>query len=381
MRIGIDIRTLMDGYYSGIPEYCHRLVHEMLRQDQDNEYILFYNSLTDMSERIGAFDYPNARIVHTRYPNKLFGYLMQARLGKPQLDKLLGVEAFFMPHINFAALSGDCRSVMTVHDLSFLLYPEYFSWRKNIWHRAQQVKERLKGFDQLIAISGNTKDDLIEYCDVEAERIKLIYSGIGSEYRIMAENDPILNEVRSKYGLPEKFILYLGTIEPRKNVDGLIIAYDALRKEFPELKEYGLVIAGARGWKFSDALHRYEVSPYRDDIRLLGFVDKADKPALYNLATTFVFPSFYEGFGFPPLEALACGTPAVVSGNASLGEVMGNAALYIDPFDLNSLKLGMAEMLFDPFLRRKYLERSTDVLSQYDWQKCAKESLACIVGT
>ena len=134
MKIGIDIRTLMDENWSGVSGYTYNLVRKILEVDRSREYRLFYNSGRDVSSRIPEFNADNARVVRIRYPNKIFNYFMQKTLSRPKIDRLLGVERFIAPHINFLSLSSRCRKIITVHDLSFLRYPEFFSWRKNIWH-------------------------------------------------------------------------------------------------------------------------------------------------------------------------------------------------------------------------------------------------------
>ncbi len=252
MKIGIDIRTLMDEKYSGIPEYSLCLLREILKIDKDNEYILFYHSFKDVGTRNPEFKNANIRIIKTKYPSKLFGYILQNIFSWPKLDRLLNVDVFFMPHINFFAFSGNSKTIITVHDLSFLLYPEFFSLKKNIWHRMLNIGYNLRKFDQVIAISKNTKQDLIEQCGVEENKIKLIHSGISSSFKKIKIDNPRLVEVREKYNLPKKFILYLGTIEPRKNVDGLILAYESLIDENSNLRDIELVVAGAKGWKYKN---------------------------------------------------------------------------------------------------------------------------------
>ena len=249
MKIGIDIRTLMDVHYSGVPEYTYNLIKEILKLDVKNTYKLFYNSGRDASQNIPDFKFENCEIIKTRYPNKVFNYLMQKTLKYPKIDKLLGVNVLFTPHINFISLSGNSKKIITIHDLSFLRYPEFFSLRKNFWHWAINVKKLLKKFDIIVAVSENTKKDIIELCEIPEEKIKVIYSGIDNIYQKIEKNNSDLNRVKEKYSLPEKFILYLGTIEPRKNIEGLIKAFEIFKQQNPEHIEIHLVLAGARGWK------------------------------------------------------------------------------------------------------------------------------------
>ncbi|MEI6597224.1 MAG: glycosyltransferase family 1 protein, partial [bacterium] len=328
MKIGIDIRTLMDARYSGVSEYTFNLISEILKLDNKNDYRFFYNSFGDCLN-IPKFSGENVKLVKYNYPNKVLNYLFFKFFNYPKIDQALEADLFFMPHINFIGLSSGAKSLLTIHDLSFLKYPEFFSRRKNFWHKMIDVKKLINRFDVIIAVSENTKRDIMELCEVDENKIKVIYAGVGEEYRQITNNDSEIRliEVRNKYNLPDKFILYLGTVEPRKNVDGIIRAYSKLRVDNRELRDYKLVIAGGRGWKSDDIYKEWERSEFKDDIKFLGYINSKDKVYLYNLASVFVYPSFYEGFGFPPLEAMACGAPVVTSYAASLPEVTGDAAL------------------------------------------------------
>ncbi|MCK4554235.1 glycosyltransferase, partial [Candidatus Parcubacteria bacterium] len=211
MKIGIDIRTFMDAQYSGIPKCTFNLIKEIFKLDKKNKYKLFYNSGRDISGRMPKFASGNAEIIKTNYPNKLFNNIMQRILGMPKIDQLLNVDLFFMPNIGFISLSNKCKKIITIHDLSFLMYPEFFSFKRRLWHNIVGVKKIFNQFDKIIAVSDNTKNDLIDLCNVDPEKIKVIYHGVGSEYRVIEPNSQKLNEVKSKYSLPDNFILYLGT--------------------------------------------------------------------------------------------------------------------------------------------------------------------------
>lgn len=373
MKVGIDIRTLMDARYSGVSEYTFNLVEEILKLDK-NDYRLFYNCFGDCLN-IPEFAGGKVKVVKYNYPNKILNYLFFKFFNYPKIDKELEADVFFMPHINFIGKSKAAKSLITIHDLSFLKYPEFFSWRKNFWHRMINVKKLIKRFNRVVAVSKNTKQDIVELCGINPDKVEVIYSGIGKEFKQMDANEKKLAEVRDKYKLPEKFILYLGTLEPRKNVDGIIKAYNKLRADNRELQDYKLVIAGGKGWKFDKIYKEWERSEFKNDVNFLGYVDSKDKVYLYNLANVFVYPSFYEGFGFPPLEAMACGLPVVVSYAASLPEVAGDAALMVDPYNINDIAKAMAEILADESLKNKLIERGLARAKNFSWEKTAKEYL------
>ena len=406
MKIGVDIRTLMDAQYSGVSEYTLNLLKEILKLDTVNEYRLFYNCFGDIRGQMLAkcgLTRNNVEIVGYGYPNKVLNYLLFKIFNYPKIDEKLETDVFFMPHINFIGLTqksppppfvkGGARSVITIHDLSFLKYPEFFSARKNFWHKMVNVKKLVKRFDVVVAVSENTKRDVVELCGVNSEKVKVIYSGIGSEYRklqitnyklqtnskFQIQNLNVdgrrLAEVKSKYSLPDKFILYLGTVEPRKNVDGIIRAYNQLRINNYELRNVKLVIAGDRGWKSEKIYREWEKSEFKDDIKFLGYVDSQDKVYLYNLAWLFAYPSFYEGFGLPPLEAMAFGLPVVASYAASLPEVTGEAALMVDPYNISDIARAMKEILIDESLKNKLVEQGLKNAKKFSWEKATREYL------
>lgn len=381
MIIGIDIRTLMDTRYSGVSEYTLNLVNALLKLDSKNEYRLFYNAAKDISASLPKFDYPNVKIIKKSIPNKILNYLFFKFFNSPKIDKLLKADVFFMPHINFIGLTppppplikegSKCESILTIHDLSFLRYPEFFSARKNFWHKMINVKKLASRFDKIVAVSENTKRDIVDLCGVEPEKIKVIYSGAEDIYKQNHE----LENIRKKYDLPEKFILFLGTVEPRKNIDGLIGAYEILREKNGDLAQYKLVIAGGRGWKSKEIYKRRENSKYRSDIKFLGYIEKKDKVYLYNLASLFVYPSFYEGFGFPPLEAMACGTPIITGLSSSLPEIIGNAGLMVDPYNTNDLAVAMEKVLTDDDLRNNLIQKGLERVKNFSWEKAAENYL------
>jgi len=375
MNIGIDIRTLMDAQYSGVSEYTYNLVKEILKLDQHNQYKLFYNSYKDISARIPDFRQENVEIVHSNYPNKIYNYLMHKIMHYPKVDQQFGFNLFFMPHINFISLTSGCNSILTIHDLSFLRYKEYFSLRKNIWHQFINIKKLVKKFNLIIAVSESTKNDLVELCNINPEKIRVIYSGISEQFRKIVINDIKLLEVKKKYNLPEKFIFYLSTLEPRKNVESIIQAYNELRNKNKNLADMKLVLAGAKGWKANNIFKIWEQSKYQEDIIFLGYVKGDDKVYFYNLASLFVYPSFYEGFGFPPLEAMACGTPVVTSSVSSLPEVVGDSAIMVDPYNINDIATAMEQVLTNQDLANLLIKKSLEQARQFSWQKSAREYL------
>ena len=376
MRIGVDIRVLMDKQYSGISEYAYYLLREFLEIDNgENEYIFYYNSFRKINPDL--FTWCNSKVTfkNTAWPNKVFNYILQKFLAWPKLDSITGpVDVFWSPHLNFSCFGNNAgKKVLTVHDLSFLRYPEFFSFRKNFWHQGLNIKKLVDKYDLIIAISENTKIDLIELLHVPAEKIKVIYSGLNKEAAVLSSAEAKVFKESNK--LNERFILYLGAIEPRKNVGGLVEAYNLLRDKHLPLTDYQLVLAGASGWKNKSVYKKVADSLYRDDIKFLGYVSRAERNWLYSNASLFVYPSYYEGFGFPPLEAMAHGLATITSDVSSLPEVVGNAALTINPYSTLDLARAIETLLLNTDLRTSYATKGLERAKLFNWQTTATNYL------
>lgn len=375
MKIGVDIRVLMDKQYSGISEYAYYLLREFLARDDGNEYVFYYNSFHQIDPKIFSWCNNKVTFKNTSWPNKIFNYVLQKFFSWPKLDSITGpVDVFWSPHLNFSCF-GDkaAKKILTVHDLSFLRYPEFFSARKNFWHKGLNIKKLVDKYEVIVAISENTKIDLIELLGVPEEKIKVIYSGLNLDRDTLAPDEVELFKL--KHSLNEHFILYLGAIEPRKNVDGLVEAYNLLRDKHLPLTDYQLVLAGAKGWKNKSVYKKVSDSLYRDDIKFLGYVSRGERNWLYNNASLFVYPSYYEGFGFPPLEAMAHGLATITSDVSSLPEVVASAALTINPYSTLDLARAIETMLLSSDLRETYVKKGLERVKSFSWQNTADNYL------
>ena len=396
MIIGVDIRMLARGARTGVEEYALNLFSHLIPLDKNIRYKLFYNGWRKVE--LNYSDYPwlkenNVELVNYKIPNRLLDFSSRF-FNYPKIDKLLKeVDVFFSPHIFFSALSKNCPSVTTFHDLSFEIHPEFYSRQKNFWHFSMNPKKLAERAAKIIAVSKSTRDDIVNFYGIKSDKIEVVYSGINKNWKLEIGNWK-LDQVRKKYNLPEKYILYLGTLEPRKNIIGLIEAFEELKRTFknppnPSLQRENsniqypisniqLVIAGAKGWLCEDIFRAAGKSPVKNDIVFTGFVKDQDKPILYKLADLFVYPSFYEGFGFPPLEAMACGAPVITSNFSSLPEAVGDAALTIDPYNINQLAAAMKEILKDKNLRNKLIKKGFKQAEKFSWERCARETLSVL---
>lgn len=378
MRIGIDIRCLSDGKRTGVEEYTINLLENIFELDKRNEYILFLNSYRDshFDERIFAH-FKNVKVKKFNYPNKLLNFCFWY-LRWPLVDKMLGgVDMFFMPNINFIALSKKTKLVLTVHDLSYEIFPETFSLKRRAWHGFINPRALCRRADQIIAVSDSSKSDIIEHFNVSAKKVQRIYNGVSDEMTELDRNDPKLIEVKERYHLPFNFIFFLGTVEPRKNIQAIVKAFDQLKRlNKPELNKYKLVIAGGMGWKIQEILKAGRNAEFTNDIIFTSCITNEDKAAVYTLASLFIYPSFFEGFGIPAAEAMRCSVPVITSNTSSLPEVVGANAIMIDPDKPDELFLAMKEVLLDRQLCEHLELQSPRQAIRFNWRTAARETLA-----
>ncbi|MEO6078065.1 MAG: glycosyltransferase family 1 protein, partial [Candidatus Andersenbacteria bacterium] len=328
---------------------------------------LFYNSAKQV--QLPKFR-ENVSVHAFRYPNKLFNTL-QFLCKFPKWDKLISVpiDVFFIPNPRLVPLSKNVPFVTVAHDISYERFPEFLTWRRKLWHAIMRPKYLLERSSRVIAVSEHTRQDLLEHYKLPTNKISVVYPGIPDTPSASQVN---MHRVRIKYTLPEHFILFFGALEPRKNVSAIIEAYSAIADRIP----HHLVLAGETGWKSEKMTEAIQHSQYGHKIHSIGFIQEQDKNALYALADVFVYPSFYEGFGFPPLEALCAGTPVVVSFNSSLPEVVGQWATLVDPYNTPQLALVLAELLRTP--KRIPHNVRAQILEQYSWKNSAKQVMGIL---
>ena len=257
---------------------------------------------------------------------------------------------------------------MTFHDLSFLHHPYFFSWKQKFWHWLQDIKKQAEQADKIIAVSEFTKKDLMESFKLPSEKIQVIYSGISEEFRPLGNNGA--NDARLNF----PYILYLGTLEPRKNITALIKAFNILKSQ-SDFQNWKLVLAGRRGWLYENILKEAAGSPFGKDIIFWGPVTPSEKIWLYSAAKVFAYPSFFEGFGFPPLEAQACGCPVVVARRAALKETLSDSAIFIDPWKIDELAEGIKKVAADGPLRDNMVKAGLENAKRFSWRKTAEKVL------
>jgi glycosyltransferase involved in cell wall biosynthesis len=363
MKIAVDLRSLIGGKISGVENYVLNVVNELAQRE------LALTGIMNNRKKAGLPRFnPKLQIQQTRIPNKIFNRSLTF-FGFPRFESLYGdFDCLWMPDLRPFAISNKTKLALTVHDLSPVMHPEFYSWKRRIWHWEINYKKAYKRADLIFAISEYTKYDLIKLFNLSPEKIKVVYPGIDHAKFNPNLDERIKRKVREKYKLPREYIFTISTLQPRKNFEGLIEAFERINDQ-----GINLVIAGSFGWLHKSLLKRIEDSPKKEKIRLLGYVDEQDKSYLYAQSKVVCYPSFYEGFGFVPLEAMACGVPVITSARTSMPEASGEAAILVEPYLLNDLVYALEQILSDSALRQYYIDRGFEHAKQFTWQKCSKE--------
>ncbi len=366
MDVLIDVRLLSRGGNSGVEEYTRGLLGELFKQGKSDSFTLFYNGLhkVDLGSQLPLAGQDNIRVLDLKIPNKIFD-LSSGFFKFPAINRLAKTDLVFSPHFN-ALAPGRVPRVITIPDLSFIHHPQFFSLRQKFWHWLQNIKRQAREADKIITVSEFTKSDIVNLLGVVPEKVSVIYPGISSEFRPSHESQAT--------SFDKPYLLYLGTIEPRKNVNLLIRAFNVLKREL-RFADWQLVIAGRLGWLYDQTLKEAKHSPFAADIIFRGGVASRERVSLYNQAKAFIYPSFFEGFGFPPLEAQASGCPVIVSDRTSLPEVLGDSALYVNPWKVEELATAIWELAADTGLRAKLVTAGLENAKKFDWQNSARQTL------
>jgi glycosyltransferase involved in cell wall biosynthesis len=370
VHIGLNAHLLSSSQSyrgAGISWYIRNLLKNL---DQVSPDFLQYRVF--LSDR--AFREPSLALQYSRLPTRrplvriLWEQLIQPlALRRAKVD-LLHAMAFVAP------VAVPCPFVVTVYDLSFWRYPDAFR-PFNRWYLKHFTAYSVKRARAVIAISESTRQDVIKFLNVPPDRVHTIYCGVDGNFRSLPEAK--VAAFKKAHQLPDTFVLFLGTLEPRKNIDGLIRAFARWREEDPAAPP--LIVAGAKGWYYAKIFEQVEALNLTDSIRFPGYIPQDELPLWYNAASLFVYPSHFEGFGLPTLEAMACGTPVITSTVSSLPEVAGSdgtTARLVNPSDIGALARAMAELMSQPDQRASMSEKGKIRAAGFRWEKTARETVA-----
>lgn len=360
MRVGIDARLV---YYhpAGISRYCQQLIRALADIEKQDQFVIL-QSRRDHRRLVSQENFQH-RPMWTPSHHRFEQTLLSLELRFTPLDVLHSPD--FIPPFR-----RRCRSIITIHDLAFLLYPQFLT--KSGARHYGQIDQAVRHTDHIIAVTESTRRDIVRLLGVPEQMITVIYEAPRRFFHLLPDVD-LKPRLQRRFGLERDFVLFVGTIEPRKNVPTLLGAFQQLLDHYHP--EVDLVLAGAPGWLTDDIYALSDRLGLKGRVHFLGRVSDEELVWLYNAAQMLVLPSFYEGFGLPPLEAMACGTPVIVSNVSSLPEVVGDAGLLVDPTNANDLTVAIWRLLSDQVLREDLIAKGYRRVACFSWERAAHETL------
>lgn len=380
MRVLVDCRHLNSKEQSGVGEYSIQLLRSLFELSASHEYILLTSGKTKpellsvfRSRTSPSFVFPSF-VKHTHIPvaNKFLN-LKLLFLKQPTINWFVKdeIDLVFLPNLNITILPTSIPTILTIHDLSWKFFPEFFSHKMQLWHKLLKPKTLIDRAHTIITPSNSTSHDVERIFKKNSNSIATIPHGISTIFHPRLEAHD--HGVRSKLKLPKRFALFVGTIEPRKNVLSIIEGMKRYREMTHD--DLHLVIVGKWGWKSHNIRRRLWKRDVNDWVHVLEYVDPKDLPAVYRSATVFVWPSFYEGFGLPVLEAMASGLPVITSYISSMPELTGTAALHVDPFNIQDIADALKGLVQSKPLQEQLKKAGLEKAKEYSWSKAAEQTM------
>jgi len=357
MKIAIDARALVSKRPAGKEKFTINVLEELFKLDKSNNYILYLNQ--DFKGSLPANFFK--RIIKAPGIFWHFFVIIDLILRKP--DLFFAPISYIIPALNFFS-----KNIIVIYDLCVFLPPQTRPSFKTKVIEKIFLRSAIRNTKKVVTISESTKKDIIKYFPIASEKISVIYPAVADNFRFIDDKQKCKFAL-DKFNLPKKFILFVGTLEPRKNLVRLISAYHKLPNTCP------LVIVGKRGWRYQEIFDKAEELRLKDKIIFLDYVPTEDLPYLYNSAACFVYPSLYEGFGLPVLEAMACGAPVITSNVSSLPEAAGEAAILVDPYNVDEIAMALNKILTNENLRQDLREKGLKQAQKFFWRKTAQEIL------
>jgi glycosyltransferase involved in cell wall biosynthesis len=362
MRIGIMLRHY-EQHEGGVKHYTKTLLPLLFTLGAQHRYLLIYRN----PKLIGTYAaFPNVEEIASRVP----GTVLWDQLGIPWLTRHRQLDVIFNPKFTVPLLHP-AKKIFVLHGSEWFAIPRHFKWYDRLYCRAV-VPWYCRGADAFIAVSEQVRQDAVRYVHADPKKIFTIHNAIDPRQFHLIEDQARLASVRARYRLPEKFVLWVGQIESRKNVKRLLRAFAQIAGEFP----HRLVIAGDERSSTREELSEVAELGLEGRIQFLGWVSHTDLPAIYRLAELFAFPSLYEGFGIPLVEAMACGCSILTANTCAPPEVVDGAGYLVDPCDVGAIAAGLRAMLGDPARRERLIARGLERAKAFSWEKSAREVLA-----
>ncbi len=362
MHIAIDAHSV-GAQLAGNETYAVNLIKALAEIDQSNRYTLYVTRQSAVDRFANRWSNFSVKRTLPHTPLVRIPITLAAELRKNPVDVL---------HVQYTAPPlARCPIVATIHDLSFEHLPETFKRRSRAQLRLT-VRSTAKRAAQILTLSEFSRRDIIDTYKIEPARVYVTPAAAPPHFRVET-NEAELRRIRETYKLERDYILALGSIQPRKNLARLIRAYSTLQNKSNKLPE--LVIAGKRGWLEAETMRAAEQSRARNNIRFIGYVPENDLPPLFTAATCFVYPSYFEGFGLPVVEAMQCGTPVIAGNRTSLPEVVGEAAVLVDPFDENAIARALSDLIHNPDYRTSLSTKGLERAKTFSWANTARLTL------
>ncbi|HWD91231.1 MAG TPA: glycosyltransferase family 1 protein [Verrucomicrobiae bacterium] len=375
MRIGISTSVVQRGK-TGIAQYLFALLRAFLPYANENRFVLFV-----LEEDLPLFDFAKSFMqvvpVSEQFRPPIKNILWHQTV-LPRLARSLQLDVLHVPSYRRMLWPRPCPLVATIHDLAPFRIPKKYSWARMFYGRV--IARRLaRRQDAIIAISENTAQDIREFFDVRPGRVRVIHNGLEHDRFFPGSREQAQAEMAGRHQLRKPFFLYVARLEhPAKNHVRLISAFNEFKAA--TRSDWQLVFGGS-DWHGAEAIHAAaRLSPFAPDIRFLGFVADEELPDLYRAADAFVYPSLYEGFGMPPIEAMACGCPVICSTRGSLGEVVGEAAAIVEPEEIPSITRQLVTLAGEPRVRERLRDAGLAQSKKFDWNRTAAETLSLYAG-
>jgi glycosyltransferase involved in cell wall biosynthesis len=358
MKIGVMLRH--KGEPGGIWVYSQHVLEHLFDIDRRNEYVVFYDS----PRHVGTFSgRDNVKEVAVRAPSKLWW----DQISVPRLAKRENLDIVYNPKLS-VPLWTRSKTILVMHGAEQFEIPHTFQWWDRLYFSVAN-KLYCKRASAIISMTEIGARDIVRHMKADPAKITVIHEAYNKQCRRLTPDDTA--QVREKYGLPRRYVLFVGGFNPRKNIGNLLRAFSLIKDFIP----HDLVIAGFKRWKYAQDFKLIDELGLQGRIHKLGFVPDEDLVAIYNMADLFAFPSLYEGFGIPVLEAMACGCPVVSTKTGCTPEVAGDAAVLVNPYDVGEIANAMRRVLSDGSIRAQLIEKGFERIGHFGWGKCARQTL------